>query len=101
MVLTLKLGRTLVFIEPHPGTPKTATKEDNVTKMHDPVFVGRRLIVSKYRMGHILQEIFDMNKLCLVCSLRTTRANVRPLHSSVGVQSEGVFTSFSDHRIAE
>ncbi|XP_014487341.1 PREDICTED: histone-lysine N-methyltransferase SETMAR-like [Dinoponera quadriceps] len=28
-------GRTSVFDEPHPGVPKMATTEDNVTKIHD------------------------------------------------------------------
>jgi len=28
-------GRTSVFDEPRPGAPKTATTEDNVTKIHD------------------------------------------------------------------
>jgi len=30
-------GRTSVFYEPRPGAPKTATTEDNVTKIHDLV----------------------------------------------------------------
>ena len=30
-------GRTSVFDEPRPGAPKTATTEDNVTKIHDLV----------------------------------------------------------------
>jgi len=36
-------GRTSVFDEPCPGAPKTATTEDNVTKIHDLVLADRRL----------------------------------------------------------
>jgi len=36
-------GHTSVFDEPHPGAPKTATTEDNVTKIHDLVLADRRL----------------------------------------------------------
>jgi len=36
-------GRTSVFDEPRPGAPKTATMEDNVTKIHDLVLTDRRL----------------------------------------------------------
>lgn len=32
----LQLGRRPVFDEPRPGATKTATMEDNVTKVHDP-----------------------------------------------------------------
>jgi len=32
-----------VFDEPRPGAPKTATTEDNVTKIHDHVLADRRL----------------------------------------------------------
>jgi len=36
-------GRRSVFDEPRPGAPKTATTEDNVTKIHDLVLADRRL----------------------------------------------------------
>jgi len=58
-------GRTSVFDEPRPGAPKTATTEDNVTKIHDLVLADRRLKrreiaetvgMSKDRVGHILHE---------------------------------------------
>jgi len=35
-------GRTSVFDKPRPGAPKTATKEDNVTKNHDLVLADHR-----------------------------------------------------------
>lgn len=65
-------GRTSVFDEQRPGAPKTATAEDNVTKIHDLVLADRRLKVReiaeivgilKDRMGHILHEILGMRKL--------------------------------------
>ena len=65
-------GRTSVFDEPRPGAPKTATMEENVTKIHDLVLADRRLKVreiaetvgiSKDRVGHILPEILGMRKL--------------------------------------
>ena len=64
-------GRPSVFEEPRPGAPKTATTEDNVTKIHDFVLADRRLKVreiaetvgiSKDHVGHILQEILDMRR---------------------------------------
>jgi len=83
-------GRTSVFDEPRPGTPKTATTEDKVTKIHDLVLADRRSArlrelaervgISKDRVGHILHEILGMRKLSArwvrVCSLRTTSATV-------------------------
>jgi len=36
-------GRTSVFDEPRPDAPKTATTEDNVTKIHDLVLADRRM----------------------------------------------------------
>jgi len=36
-------GRTSVFDEPRPGAPKTATTEDNVTKIDDLELADRRL----------------------------------------------------------
>ena len=65
-------GRTSVFDEPRPGASKTATTEENVTKIHDLIFADRRLKVrevaemidiSKDRVGYILHEILDMRKL--------------------------------------
>jgi hypothetical protein len=65
-------GRTSVFDEPHPGAPKIATMEDNMTKVHYLVLANRQLKVheiaetvgiSKNRMGHILHEILGMRKL--------------------------------------
>jgi len=56
-------GRRSVFDEPRSGAPKTATTEDNVTKIHDLVLADRRLRIreiaetvgmSKDRVGHIL-----------------------------------------------
>ena len=89
-------GRTSVFDEPRPGASKTATTEENVTKIHDLIFADRRLKVrevaemidiSKDRVGYILHEILDMRKLsvrgCRVFWLRTTSAIVRPFQSSV------------------
>ena len=38
-------GRTSFFDESRPGAPKTATKEDNVPKIHDLVLADRRLKV--------------------------------------------------------
>jgi len=64
-------GRTSVFDELRPGAPKTATTEDNVTKIYDLVLADRRLKtreiaetvgMSKDR-GHILHEISGMRKL--------------------------------------
>jgi len=65
-------GRTSVFDEPRPGTPKTDTTEDNVTQIHDLVLADRRLKIreiaeivgmSKDRVAHILPEILGMRKL--------------------------------------
>ena len=65
-------GRTSFFDEPRSGAPKTATTEDNVTKIHDLVLADSRLEVreiaetvgiSKDRVGHILHEILGMRKL--------------------------------------
>jgi len=65
-------GRTSVFDERHPGAPKTATTEDNVTKIHDLVLADSRLKIreiaetvgmSKDRVSHILLEILGMRKL--------------------------------------
>lgn len=65
-------GRTSVFDEPRPGAPKTATTENNVTKIHDLVLADRRLkvceiaetvAISKDRVGHILHENLGMRKL--------------------------------------
>jgi len=65
-------GHTLVFDEPRPGTPKTDTTEDNVTKIHDLVLADRpskirgiaaTVGMSKDRVGHILHEILGMRKL--------------------------------------
>jgi len=62
----------LIFDEPRPGAPKTATTEQNVTKIHHPVLADRRLKIgeiaetvgiSKYRVGHILHYILGMCKL--------------------------------------
>jgi len=36
-------GGTSVFDEPRPGAPKTATSEDNATKIHDFELTDRRL----------------------------------------------------------
>ena len=64
--------RTSVSDEPRPGATKTATTEDNVTKIHDLVLADRRLKVreiaetvgiSKDRVGYILHEILGMRKL--------------------------------------
>jgi len=66
--------RTSVFDEPRPGAPKTATTEDNVTKIHDLVLADRRLKIreiaetvgmSKDCVGHILHEILGMRKLAM------------------------------------
>jgi len=65
-------NRTSVFDEPLPGAPKTATTEDNVTKINNVVLADRRLKIreiaekvgiSKDRVGHILHEILGMRKL--------------------------------------
>ncbi|CAH2089296.1 unnamed protein product [Euphydryas editha] len=40
-----KRGLTTVFDDPHPGAPKTVTTEDKTTKIHDLVFLDRRLKV--------------------------------------------------------
>jgi len=65
-------GRTLVFNEPRPGAPKSATTEDNVTKIHHLVLADHRLKIreiadtvgmSKDRVGHILHEILFMKKV--------------------------------------
>jgi len=64
--------RTSVFDEPRPGAPKTATTEDNVTKIQDLVLADRRLKIreisetvgmSNDRVGDILHEILGMRKL--------------------------------------
>jgi len=39
----LKRGRTSGFDDPRPGAPKTATTEDNMTKIHGLVLADRRL----------------------------------------------------------
>ncbi|XP_070854673.1 protein GVQW3-like [Drosophila suzukii] len=68
----IQRGRTSVFDEPRPGAPKTATTEDNVTKINDLVLADRRLKIrkiaetvgiSKDRVAHILHEILGMRKL--------------------------------------
>uniref|UniRef100_A0A6M2DNE2 Putative histone-lysine n-methyltransferase setmar-like protein n=1 Tax=Xenopsylla cheopis TaxID=163159 RepID=A0A6M2DNE2_XENCH len=67
-----KRGRTTVFDEPRPGAPKTATTEDNVTKIHELVLadsllkvreIAETVGISKDRVGHILHEILGMRKL--------------------------------------
>jgi len=70
-----KRGRTSVFDEPRPGAPKTATTEDNKTKIHDLVLADRRLKIreiaetvgmSKDRVGHIRVLMYpDDVKLCM------------------------------------
>lgn len=37
------LSHLLVFNKPRPGTPKTATTEDNVIKVHDLVLADREI----------------------------------------------------------
>jgi len=89
-------GRTSVFDEPLPGAPKTATKEDNVTKIHDLVLADRRLKIretaetvgmSRDRVGHILHEIMGMRKLSSrwVPRLLTpeNKTTERPIQNSV------------------
>jgi len=39
----IQRGRPSVFEEPRPGAPKTATTEDNVTKIHDLVLANRQM----------------------------------------------------------
>ena len=65
-------GRMSFSDEPRPGALKTATTEDNVTKIHDLVLADRRLNmreiaervgISKDRVGHILHEILGRGKL--------------------------------------
>ncbi|KAL7632954.1 UNVERIFIED_CONTAM: hypothetical protein RMT77_016664 [Armadillidium vulgare] len=65
-------GRTSIFDELRPGAPKTATTEDNVTKILDLLLADRRLKVreiaetvgiSKDRVDHILHEVLGMRKL--------------------------------------
>jgi len=65
-------GRKSFFDESRPGAPKTATTEDNVTKIHYLVLADHRLKIrdiaetvgmSKDRVGHILHEILCMKKL--------------------------------------
>jgi len=52
-------GRTSVFDEPRPGAPKTATTEDNVTKLHDLVLADRRLKIRE------IAETVGMSYNCL------------------------------------
>jgi len=72
MLYDFQRGRTSVFDETRPGAPKTATTEDNLTKIHDLVLADRRLKIreiaetvgmSKDRVGHILHEMLGMRKL--------------------------------------
>ena len=65
-------GRMLVFDEPRPGAPETATTENKVTKIHDLVLADCRLKVReiaetagilKDRVAQILHKILDMRKL--------------------------------------
>jgi len=65
-----KIGLTsfnVVFDEPRPGAPKTATTEDNVTKIHDLVLADCRLKIreiaetegmSKDRVGHTCMKFW-------------------------------------------
>lgn len=64
--------RMSVFDEPHPGALKTATTDDNVTKIHELVLTNHQLEVretsktagvSKDRVGHILHEVWGMKNL--------------------------------------
>ena len=88
--------RTSVFDEPRAGASKTATTEDNVTKIHNLVLVDRQLKlreiaatvgISKNRVGYILHEILGMRNQSArwVPRLLTPEksATVRPLQSSV------------------
>jgi len=52
--------RTFVFDEPRPGAPKTATTEDNVTKIHDLVLADCRLEIREIAET---EEILGMRKL--------------------------------------
>lgn len=61
-------SRTSVSDEPRPGTPETATTEDNMIKVHDLVLADRRMklcerFLRKDTSGHILYEILGMIKL--------------------------------------
>ncbi|KAF7276900.1 hypothetical protein GWI33_009672 [Rhynchophorus ferrugineus] len=64
-------GRTSVFDDLRPGVLKTATTEDDMTKIHDLVLAGRRLKmceiaktvgISKDCVGHIPHEILGMKR---------------------------------------
>jgi len=79
-----------------PGSPKTATTEDNLTKIHGLILADRRLKIreiaetvgmSKDRVGISCMKFWAWKSCrrdgCRVCSLRTTNATVRPLQSSV------------------
>ena len=61
----------MVFDEPRPGDPKTASTDENVNKVYDLVSADRRLKIrelaeyvgiSKDRVYHILHEILGIRK---------------------------------------
>jgi len=88
-------GRTSDFNEPRPGAPKTATTEDNVTKIHDLVLADRRLKMceiaetvgmSKDRVGHILHVILGMRKLSARWKPRLLTPNNRPNRETTSEQ---------------
>ena len=52
-------ARTSVFDEPRPGAPKTATTEDNVTKIHDLVSQNDHMALLCRIMGPIRRRIAE------------------------------------------
>lgn len=64
--------RSITNSEPHSRPSKTATSDEMVDKVHDIVLGDRRLkareiaettSISEAHLGHILHEIFGVNKL--------------------------------------
>ena len=52
-------ARTSVFDEPRPGAPKTATTEDNVTKIHDLVSQNDHMALLCRIIGPIRRRIAE------------------------------------------
>jgi histone-lysine N-methyltransferase SETMAR len=70
-----KRGRTILEDDPREGLPKSATTTEIIEQVHDMLLDDQRMKVreiaeiigiSKESVGYILQEEFNMKKLCAV-----------------------------------
>ena len=68
-----KRGRTILEVDLREGRPKSATTPEIIEQVHDKILDDRRIklreiaetiSISKERVGYILHEELDMEKLC-------------------------------------